>query len=133
MIGAVLVPGALCPRLVSREMVKNMMPGSVMVDVAIDQGGCIETIDHPTTHDMPTYIEHGVVHYAVANMPGAVSRTSTIALTNWILTYVEMLAKKGWKNSIHDDSALAKGVNILEGRVTYEAIAQAHNLKFAPL
>jgi alanine dehydrogenase len=132
-IGAVLVPGALCPHLVSQEMVKNMMPGSVIVDVAIDQGGCIETVDHPTTHDAPTYIKHGVVHYSVANMPGAVPRTSTIALTNSTLTYVEMLAKKGWKKAVQDDPALAKGVNILDGKITYEAIAQAHNLEFVPL
>jgi alanine dehydrogenase len=133
LIGAVLIPGALAPHLVSEKMVETMMPGSVIVDVAVDQGGCIETIDHPTTHDAPIYMKHGVVHYAVANMPGAVPRTSTIALTNATLAYVETLANKGWKKAIREDGALVKGVNILEGSVTYEAVAQAHRLEFVPI
>ena len=132
-IGAVLVPGAVAPHLVTEDMVRSMQPGSVIVDVSIDQGGCIETMDHPTTHDAPTYIRHRVVHYAVANMPGAVPRTSTVALTNANLTYVESLARKGWKNAIQQDPALAKGVNVLEGEVVYSAVAQAHGLKSSPL
>jgi len=132
-IAAILIPGALAPHLVSGEMVKAMMPGSVIVDVAIDQGGCVETIDHPTTHEDPIYVRHGVVHYAVANMPGAVPRTSTLALTNATISYIEMLANKGWKKAIQEDSALARGVNTLNGKVTYEAVAQAHGLEFVPL
>jgi len=128
-IGAVLVPGAVAPHLVTEDMVRSMQPGSVIVDVAIDQGGCIETMDHPTTHDAPTYIRHGVVHYAVANMPGAVPRTSTVALTNATLTYVEALARKGWQDAIREDSTLAKGVNVLNGKVVYSAVAQAHGLQ----
>jgi alanine dehydrogenase len=132
-VGAVLVPGAVAPHLVTEDMVRSMQPGSVIVDVSIDQGGCIETMDHPTTHDAPTYIRHGVVHYAVANMPGAVPRTSSVALTNATLTYVEALARKGWKNAIQQDPALAKGVNVLQGEVVYSAVAQAHGLKSSSL
>jgi alanine dehydrogenase len=110
-----------------------MQPGSVIVDVSIDQGGCIETIDHPTTHENPVYIRHGVVHYAVANMPGAVPRTSTVALTNATLYYIEALARKGWKTAIREDSSLAKGVNVLNGQIVYSAVAQAHGLEFHPL
>jgi alanine dehydrogenase len=132
-IGAVLIPGALAPHLVSAEMVETMMPGSVIVDVAIDQGGCVETIDHPTTHDDPVYVKQGVVHYAVANMPGAVPRTSTIALTNATISYIELLANKGWKEAARENSSLASGVNILDGRVTYEAVAKAHELEYAPI
>lgn len=128
-IGAVLIPGALTPHLVTEDMVRSMQPGSVIVDVSIDQGGCIETVDHSTTHDAPIYIKHGVVHYAVANMPGAVPRTSTVALTNATLTYVEALARKGWQDAIREDSALAKGVNVLNGNVVYSAVAQAHGLQ----
>jgi alanine dehydrogenase len=128
-IGAVLIPGALTPHLVTEDMVRSMQPGSVIVDVSIDQGGCIETVDHPTTHDAPIYIKHGVVHYAVANMPGAVPRTSTVALTNATLTYIEDLARKGWQKAIREDSALAKGVNVLNGKVVYSAVAQAHGLE----
>jgi alanine dehydrogenase len=128
-IGAVLIPGALTPHLVTEDMVRSMQPGSVIVDVSIDQGGCIETVDHSTTHDAPIYIKHGVVHYAVANMPGAVPRTSTVALTNATLTYVEALARKGWQDAIREDSALAKGVNVLNGKVVYSAVAQAHGLQ----
>ncbi len=132
-IGAVLVHGAVAPHLVTEDMVRSMQPGSVIVDVSIDQGGCVETMDHPTTHDAPTYIRHGVVHYAVANMPGAVPRTSTVALTNTTLTYVETLAHRGWKNAIQQDQALAKGVNVLNGEIVHSAVAQAHGLKSFPL
>jgi alanine dehydrogenase len=132
-IGAVLIPGAVAPHLVTEEMVRSMQPGSVIVDVSIDQGGCIETMDHPTTHDAPVYIKHGVVHYAVANMPGAVPWTSTVALTNATLTYVETLARKGWQDAIREDSALAKGVNVLNGKVVYSAVAQAHGLQNSTL
>jgi len=129
LIGAVLIPGALAPHLVTEEMVRAMMPGSVIVDVAIDQGGCVETIDHPTTHDNPTYLKHGVVHYAVANIPGAVPHTATVALTNATLIYVEALANKGWQKAVREDPVLAKGVNVMEGKITYCAVAQAHGLE----
>ncbi len=132
-IGAVLIPGALTPHLVTEDMVRSMQPGSVIVDVSIDQGGCIETMDHSTTHDAPIYIRHGVVHYAVANMPGAVPRTSTVALTNATLTYVGALARKGWQNAIREDSALAKGVNVVNGKVVYSAVARAHGLQHSML
>jgi len=132
-IGAVLIPGALAPRLVSEEMVRSMLPGSVIVDVSIDQGGCVETIDHPTTHEDPIYIKHGVVHYAVANIPGAVPRTSTVALTNATSAYVEALARKGWKEAVREDPALAKGVNVVGGRVVYSAVAEAHGIEYQPL
>jgi alanine dehydrogenase len=129
LIGAVLIPGALAPHLVTEEMVRAMMPGSVIVDVAIDQGGCVETIDHPTTHDNPTYLKYGVVHYAVANIPGAVPHTATVALTNATLSYVEALAHKGWQKAVREDLALAKGINVLGGKITYCAVAQAHGLE----
>jgi alanine dehydrogenase len=128
-IGAVLIPGAVAPHLVTEDMVRAMQPGSVIVDVSIDQGGCIETIDHPTTHDAPVYVKHGVVHYAVANMPGAVPRTATVALTNATLSYVKALARRGWQEAIREDSALAKGINVANGKVVYSAIAQAHGLQ----
>jgi alanine dehydrogenase len=128
-IGAVLIPGALTPHLVTEDMVRSMLPASVIVDVSIDQGGCIETIDHPTTHDDPVYIKHRVLHYAVANIPGAVPRTSTVALTNATLAYIEALARKGWKGAALDDPALAKGINVLDGNVVYSAVAQAHGLE----
>jgi len=128
-IGAVLIPGALAPHLVSEEMVRSMIPGSVIVDISVDQGGCIETIDHPTTHEDPVYIKHGVIHYAVANIPGAVPRTSTVALTNATLAYIQELAAKGWKNAVLEDPGLAKGVNVLNGRVVYSAVGQAHGLE----
>lgn len=128
-IGAVLIPGALTPHLVTEDMVRSMLPASVIVDVSIDQGGCIETIDHPTTHDDPVYIKHRVLHYAVANIPGAVPRTSTVALTNATLAYIEALARKGWKDAALDDPALAKGINVLDGNVVYSAVAQAHGLE----
>lgn len=133
LIGAVLIPGARAPRLVTEEMVKTMAPGSVIVDVAIDQGGSIETIDRITTHDNPTYEKHGVIHYAVANMPGAVARTSTLALTNVTVPYAVQLANKGYRQAILDNRALAKGVNVIEGNVTYKAVAEAHNLPYVSI
>ena len=131
-IGAVLIPGALAPKLVTREMLREMKEGSVFVDVAIDQGGCAET-SRPTTHDEPVYTVEGVVHYCVANMPGAVPITSTRALTNVTLPYVEAIAGLGVADAIRDDPALARGVNVLGGRVTYEAVAEAHGLEYTPL
>ncbi len=123
-IGAVLIPGAKAPKLVTEEMITNMMPGSVIVDVAIDQGGIFETVDRITTHDDPTYTKHGVVHYAVANMPGAVPRTSTIALTNVTVPYALQIANKGIEQALRDNPALVKGVNTAKGYVTYEAVAR---------
>lgn len=132
-VGAVLIPGARAPKLVTEEMVEQMTPGSVIVDVAIDQGGSIETIDRVTTHSAPTYVKHDVVHYAVANMPGAVPRTSTIALTNVTTPYALQLANKGYKMAISQNPALARGVNVVGGTVTYEAVAAALNLAYTPL
>ncbi|MCA0173834.1 alanine dehydrogenase [Bacillus sp. RAR_GA_16] len=123
-VGAVLIPGAKAPKLVTEEMVKSMTPGSVLVDVAIDQGGIIETVDHITTHDNPTYEKHGVVHYAVANMPGAVPRTSTIALTNVTIPYALQIANKGATAAIQSNPALEKGLNVANGSITYEAVAR---------
>lgn len=123
-IGAVLIPGAKAPKLVTEEMVKSMSPGSVIVDVAIDQGGIFETVDHITTHDNPTYVKHGVVHYAVANMPGAVPQTSTIALTNVTVPYALQIANKGAVQAILENEALAKGVNVANGEITFEAVAK---------
>jgi alanine dehydrogenase len=131
-IGAVLIPGALAPKLVTREMLRSMKEGSVFVDVAIDQGGCAET-SRPTTHDEPVYTEEGVIHYCVANMPGAVPITSTRSLTNVTLPYVEAIAEYGIVDAIRRDPALARGVNVLAGRVTYEAVAEAHGLEYTPL
>ncbi|TCS84076.1 alanine dehydrogenase [Tepidibacillus fermentans] len=132
-VGAVLIPGARAPKLVTEEMVKTMTPGSVIVDVAIDQGGSIETIDRVTTHDEPTYVKHGVVHYAVANMPGAVARTSTLALTNVTTPYALEIANKGYERAIKENRALARGVNVIDGQVTYEAVAKALNLTYVSL
>ncbi|WP_436373434.1 alanine dehydrogenase [Cytobacillus sp. BC1816] len=123
-IGAVLIPGAKAPKLVTEEMIKTMKPGSVVVDVAIDQGGIFETVDHITTHDNPTYDKHGVVHYAVANMPGAVPRTSTIALTNVTINYALQIANKGVAKAIADNAALKLGVNVVNGSITYPAVAK---------
>jgi alanine dehydrogenase len=114
-------------------MVKSMKPGSVIVDVAIDQGGCVETIDRVTTHSDPVYEKHGVIHYAVANIPGAVSRTSTFALTNVTLPYALALANKGFQRAVREDAALFKGVNVAGGRVTYQAVAEALGLDYTPL
>ncbi|KAA9031145.1 alanine dehydrogenase [Niallia endozanthoxylica] len=124
LIGAVLIPGAKAPKLVTEEMIKAMKPGSVVVDVAIDQGGVVETIDHITTHDNPTYEKHGVIHYAVANMPGAVPRTSTIALTNVTVPYALQIANKGVFKAISENGALKSGVNVAKGEITYEAVAK---------
>lgn len=124
LIGAVLVPGARAPRLVTEEMVKAMRPGSVIVDVAIDQGGSIETIDRITTHDEPTYVKHEVIHYAVTNMPGAVARTSTIALNNVTAAYGLQIANKGYRQAALDNRALARGINVAGGRVTCQAVAE---------
>src|SRR6187431_3720355 len=128
-IGAVLIPGALAPKLLTREMVAGMKEGSVFCDVAIDQGGCAET-SHATTHDDPVYVVDGVTHYCVANMPGAVPITSTLALTNVTLPYVEAIADHGLAEAVARDPALARGVNVLDGKVTYEAVADAHGLDF---
>lgn len=126
-IGAVLIPGALAPHLVTRDMLKLMKPGSVMVDVAIDQGGCFET-SHPTTHADPVYSVDGIVHYAVANIPGAVPYTSTLALTNATLPYAIQLADKGWKQACKDNTSLAKGLNIVNGEIVYPGVAEAFGL-----
>jgi alanine dehydrogenase len=131
-IGAVLIPGALAPKLVTREMVQGMKQGSVICDVAIDQGGCVETA-RPTTHSEPVYTVDGVTHYCVANMPGAVPITSTKALTNATLPYVEAIADHGLREAVARDETLARGVNVLDGKVTYEAVAEAHGLEYVPL
>ncbi len=130
-VGAVLVPGAAAPKLVTRAMVKQMRPGSVVVDIAIDQGGCLET-SKPTTHASPTYIEEGVVHYCVTNMPGAVARTSTIALGNATLPFVMALANKGWRQALIDDVHLCNGLNVHAGVVTYKAVADDLGVAFKP-
>lgn len=131
-IGAVLLPGARAPWLVTRDMLPNMRKGAVVVDVSVDQGGCIETT-RPTTHSDPTYVVDGVLHYGVANMPGAVPNTSTLALTNATLRYGLAIAGKGWRRAVADDPALAKGVNVLAGKVTYAPVAEAHGMEYAPL
>jgi alanine dehydrogenase len=131
-IGAVLIPGALAPKLITRAMVRGMKEGSVLCDVAIDQGGCAET-SRPTTHSDPVYVVDGVTHYCVANMPGAVPITSTQALTNATLPYVEAIAELGLREAVARDPALARGVNVLDGRITYEAVAEAHELEHTPL
>ncbi|WOV83215.1 alanine dehydrogenase [Sporosarcina jeotgali] len=129
-IGCVLIPGARAPKLVSEEMVKSMSPGSVLVDIAIDQGGIFETSDRITTHDDPTYEKFGVVHYAVANMPGAVPRTSTMALTNVTVPYALQIANKGYSQACLDNEALLKGVNTLEGYLTYKAVSEAQGIEY---
>lgn len=131
-IGAVLVPGAAAPRVITRAMIRQMRPGSVFVDIAIDQGGCAET-SRPTTHDNPTYVEEGVVHYCVTNMPGAVPRTSTFALNNATLPFVIALANKGFRKAILDDPHLANGVNVLHGKLTSEAVAKSLGIAATPL
>ena len=128
-VGGVLIPGAVAPKLIRREDLKRMQPGSVIVDVAIDQGGCVETIK-ATTHENPTYVVDGVIHYGVANMPGGVPRTSTLALTNATLPYAMQLANKGWKKALKDNPALLKGLNVTEGKVTYGGVAEAFGMKF---
>jgi alanine dehydrogenase len=129
LIGGVLVPGAAAPKLVTAEIVRRMKPGSVIVDVAIDQGGCCET-SRPTTHDDPTYVVDGVIHYCVTNMPGAVPRTSTFALNNATLPFVLALANKGYRKALLEDRHLRNGLNILHGRVTNRAVASALGYKF---
>lgn len=131
-IGSVLVPGAKAPHLITREMIKLMRPGSVMVDVAVDQGGCFETT-HPTTHSEPIYTIDGVIQYAVANIPGAVPYTSTMALTNATLPYALRLADLGWKDACRKDPGLAEGVNIVDGKITFKAVAEAFDLPYTPL
>lgn len=131
-VGSVLIPGAKAPKLITRDMLKLMRSGSVIVDVAIDQGGCFET-SRPTTHSEPTYVVDGVVHYAVANIPGAVPRTSTLALTNATLPYAVRLANKGWRQACREDAALAQGVNMVDGKVTFPAVAEAWGLEYTKL
>ena len=133
LIGAVLIPGAKAPHLVTEDMVKTMTPGSVIVDVAIDQGGSIATIDRVTTHSDPVYIKHGVVHYSVANMPGAVARTSTYALTNVTLGYGLDIANKGYFKAIQENRSLRKGINVVNGKLTYKAVAESLNIMYTPL
>jgi alanine dehydrogenase len=128
-VGGVLIPGAKAPKLIRRADLSLMRPGSVIVDVAIDQGGCVETI-HATTHENPTYVVDGVIHYGVANMPGGVPRTSTLALTNATLPYALQLANKGWKRALKDNPALLKGLNVADGRVTYAGVAEAFGMDF---
>jgi alanine dehydrogenase len=131
-VGSVLIPGAKAPKLVTREMISSMVPGSVVIDVAVDQGGCVETC-HPTTHSNPTFLVDGVTHYCVANMPGAVPRTSTYALSNVTLPYAIKLANNGFARAVASDAALAKGVNTYNGQVTYAAVADAFGLTYTSL
>jgi alanine dehydrogenase len=131
-IGAVLVPGAAAPKLVSRDMVRRMVDGSALVDIAIDQGGCFET-SRPTTHESPTYVEHGVVHYCVTNMPGAVARTATLALNNVTLPYVCALADRGWREALADDAHFVDGLNVYGGRISHPRVAEALGLEPSPL
>ena len=131
-IGSVLIPGDKAPHLITKDMLKMMKPGTVLVDVAIDQGGCFET-SHPTTHSEPTYVVDDIVHYAVANIPGAVPFTSTMALTNSTLPYTVALADKGWQKACKDDPALALGLNVVEGKVTYKAVADVFGLEYEPI
>lgn len=131
-IGAVLIPGAKAPHLVTRDMLKEMIPGTVLVDVAVDQGGCIETCK-PTTHEAPTFVIDDVVHYCVANMPGAVPYTSTIALTNATLPYAIQLAGKGWQQACQENEPLKLGLNVIDGQVVYKSVAEAFGLKYTPV
>ncbi|MFW2367993.1 MAG: alanine dehydrogenase [Desulforhopalus sp.] len=131
-IGAVLIPGAKAPKLISRDMLKEMKDGSVIVDVAIDQGGCIETAK-ATTHADPTFVVDGVVHYCVANMPGAVARTSTAALTNATLPYAVEIANKGWKKAMQENNEIKLGANVIDGKITYKAVAEAFGLDYTPV
>jgi alanine dehydrogenase len=131
-VGAVLVTGAKAPRLVRREDLKIMQAGAVIVDVAIDQGGSVETI-HATTHEDPVYVVDGVIHYGVANMPGGVPRTSTLALTNATFPYALQLANKGWKRALCENASLAKGLNVVDGKVVYPAVAEAFGLDYTPV
>jgi alanine dehydrogenase len=128
-IGAVLIPGAHAPKLVTRQMLKRMRPGSAVVDISVDQGGCFETT-RPTTHENPTYIEEGIVHYCVTNIPGAFPRTSTFALTNATFPYVIQIADKGYKKAMKENEALRKGLNLIDGKITFEAVAEGFELAF---
>ncbi len=132
LIGAVLVPGARAPKVVTRQMVESMRPGAVVVDIAIDQGGSVETIDRLTSHESPYYVEHGIVHYSVPNMPGAVPRTSTFALANATMPYALQIANKGAEAALRDNDALKKGLNVYKGKVTNEAVAKAQGLPCEP-
>jgi alanine dehydrogenase len=131
-VGAVLIPGAKAPHLITKDMLKDMKKGAVVVDVAVDQGGCIETCK-PTTHENPTYVIDDVVHYCVANMPGAVPYTSTLALTNATLPYAIQLADKGWKKAAQENADLVPGLNVINGEIVYEAVAQAFNMPYTPV
>ncbi|MGD9250550.1 MAG: alanine dehydrogenase [Desulfobacterales bacterium] len=131
-VGAVLIPGAKAPKLITREMLKTMKPGSVLVDVAIDQGGCFET-SKPTTHGDPIYEVEGVVHYCVANMPGAVARTSTLALTNATLPYAVEIANKGWKKAMQENTEIKLGANVIDGKITYKAVSEAFDLEYVSI
>jgi alanine dehydrogenase len=131
-IGAVLIPGARAPKLITRDMLQGLKPGAALVDVAIDQGGCFET-SHPTTHSDPVFVIDGIVHYCVSNMPGAVPVTSTAGLTNVTLPYVEQIADLGVREAVARNRALGRGVNVFEGKLTYEAVAEAHGLDYSPL
>lgn len=133
LVGAVLIPGARAPHLVTEDMVKAMSPGSVIVDVAVDQGGSIATIDRVTTHDDPTFVKYGVVHYAVPNIAGAVARTSTYALTNVTLDYALEIVNKGYFKAVQDNRSLRKGVNVINGKLTYKAVAESLNIMYTPL
>ncbi len=132
-IGGILIPGARAPKLVKEYMVKSMKPGSVIVDVAIDQGGCVETITHPTSHDNPTYVKHGVIHYSVPNMPGAYAKTSTYALTNVTLPYVVKLVEDGLLETLKKDISLRKGVNVMNGKCTCEGLAKSLDLEYTDI
>jgi alanine dehydrogenase len=131
-VGAVLVPGAAAPKLVTREMLKTMKNGSVLVDVAIDQGGCFET-SKATTHSNPIFTVEGVVHYCVANMPGGVAKTSTLALTNATLPYAVEIANKGWKKAMKENEEIRLGANVVKGKVTYKAVADVFGLEYVPI
>ncbi|SMC27910.1 L-alanine dehydrogenase [Desulfacinum hydrothermale DSM 13146] len=131
-IGAVLIPGAKAPKLITRDMLPTMKEGAVIVDVAIDQGGCFET-SKPTTHKNPTYVVDGVVHYCVANMPGAVAKTSTLALTNATLPYAVQIANKGWKRAMQENQEIKLGANVVDGKVTYKGVADAFGLEYVPI
>lgn len=132
MIGSVLIPGAKTPKLVTRDMLKTMKRGSVMVDVAIDQGGCFET-SKATTHKDPIYTIDGVIHYCVGNMPGAVAKTSTMALTNATLPYAVEIANKGWKKAMKENPEIEKGANVIKGAITFKGVAEAFGLEFTPI
>jgi len=131
-IGSVLIPGAKAPKVITREMLREMKPGSVMVDVAIDQGGCFET-SRPTTHTEPTFIVDGIIHYCVANMPGAVALTSTLALTNATLPYALQIANKGWKRACRDNEEIRPGINVVGGRITFKGVAEAFGTDHTPI